>query len=71
MAEDGFGLSVLAVFADARAYHFGADEGGDAAYHVYGGGACKVVEAKLAEPAAAPDPMPGNGIDDSADGKAV
>ena len=42
-----------------------------AAYHVYGGGACKVVEAKLAEPAAAPDPVPGDGIDNGADGKAV
>ena len=71
MAENGPGLSVLAVFADARAYHFGADEGGDTAYHVYGGRACKIVEAELAEPPPTPDPVAGNGIDDGADGKAV
>ena len=71
MAGDGPGLAVLAVFADAGAQHPGAQAGGDAAHEMYGGGTGEVMEAQLRKPAAAPDPVAGDGIDDEADGRRV
>ena len=60
-------LAVLAVLADARAEDRRADERRNAADHVHGGGAGKVMEAHLRQPAAAPDPVAGDRIDDRGD----
>ena len=71
MARDGPGLAVLAVFADAGPQDFRAHQGRHAAHHVHGGGAGEIVEAQLGQPAAAPDPVAGDGVDDGADHQAV
>ena len=71
MADDGPGIAVLVVLADAGAENSGADAGAHAAYHVDCGGAGEVMEAQLAQPAAAPDPVAGDGIDESGDAEGV
>lgn len=71
MAGDSPGLAVLAVFADAGAQHPGAQAGGDAAHEMYGSGTGEVMEAQLRKPAAAPDPVTGDGVHDEADGRRV
>ena len=71
VAGDGAGLAVLAVFADAGAQHPGAQAGGDAAHEVDGRGTGEIMEAQLGKPAAAPDPVAGDGVDDEADGRRV
>ena len=57
-------LAILSVLADTGTEDCSTDKGGNAADHVYRRGACEVVEAKLCEPAAAPDPVTGDRIDD-------
>ena len=48
--------------------HPGAQAGGEAAHEVDCGGTGEIVEAQLAQPAAAPDPVARDGVDDQADG---
>ena len=64
VAQDGPGLAVLAVLADAGPKDLGADQRADAADHVHGSGTGEVVEAQLSQPAAAPDPVAGDGVDE-------
>ena len=45
----------------------GADEGADTADHVDAGGTGEIMEAQILEPAAAPDPVTGNRVDQEAD----
>ena len=71
MAQDGPGLAVLTILADAGAQHLGTDQGADAAYHVDTGRSGEVMEAQLTEPAAAPDPVAGNGVDQKGDSGGV
>ena len=71
VAGDSAGLTGLVVFADAGAEHPGAQAGRDAADEVNCGGAGKIMEAELCQPAAAPDPVAGDGVDDQADGGGV
>ena len=71
VARDGVDGAVLVVLADARAEHVGADERADAADHVDSRGTGEIMEAHLAEPAAAPDPMTRDRVDDHADEDAV
>ena len=51
--------------------HPRAQTGGDAADEVDGRGTGEVMEAELRQPAAAPDPVAGDGVDDQADGGGV
>ena len=60
---DDLAFPIRGELANARAQHLGADQGGNAANHVDGAGAGKVMEAQLCQPAAAPDPMRLNGVD--------
>ena len=71
MAQDGTGRAVLFVLADAGAQDGRADAGADAADHVDRSGTGKVMEAQLAQPAAAPDPVAGDGIDEGGDAERV
>ena len=71
MAQDGFGLAVLTVLADARAQHLCADQRADAANHVHRRGAGEIVEAHLRQPAAAPDPMAGHRVDEQRDRRGI
>ena len=65
VAQNGPGLAVPVILADAGPQDLGADEGGHAAHHMHRGGTGKVMEAQLGQPAAAPDPVAGDGIDHS------
>ena len=49
--------AVFIVFAKTRALHPGTDQCAEAAYHMDGTGTCEIMEAHLREPAAAPDPV--------------
>ena len=71
MAGDSPCLAVLAVFADAGTEHPGTQAGGNTAHKVDRRGTGEIMEAQLSQPAAAPDPVAGNGIDDQADGGGV
>ena len=69
MTGDGVDLDhlaggVLDVLANTGAKEDGAYQSGDAAHHVDGAGTSVIVEAQLAQPAAAPDPMGFDGIDE-------
>src|SRR5690606_10273130 len=61
-AGDGVDLAVLAVLAEARTEHPGADEGRPATHRVHHGGAGEVVEAHGVEEAAAPFPRAGHRV---------
>ena len=67
MAENRPGLSVLSVLADAGSEHLRADQRADAADHMHGRGAGKVMEAHFGQPAAAPDPVAGDRINEQGD----
>ena len=62
---------LLAELADTGAKDLGAHQSGDAAHHVNGAGAGKIVEAQLSQPAAAPDPVRLDGIDQGRDDAGV
>ena len=49
----------------------GADQSGNTADHMYRRGACEIMEAKLCEPAAAPDPVTGNRVNNRRDNHRV
>ncbi len=68
VAGNSPGLAVLVVLADTGAQHPGAQHGGDAAHEMHGGGTGEIMEAQLGQPAAAPDPVTGDGVNDQADG---
>ena len=67
VAGDCAGLAVLVVLTNTGAKHPGAQAGGNAANKVNGGGTGKIMEAQLCQPAAAPDPVAGDGVNDQAD----
>ena len=71
MTGNGARGAVLGVLADARAEHPCAQTSRDTADKVNRRGACKVMEAQLCQPAAAPNPVTGDGVDDQADGGGV
>ena len=71
VAGNGVDGTVFIVFADTGSQQPGSDAGAHTAYHVYRGGTGKIVEAQLGQPASAPDPVTGNGVDDQADGNTV
>ena len=71
MAQDGPGFAVLVVFAQSGAEDGGADTGTDATTHGDRRGAGKVGEAKITEPAAAPDPVAGDGIDEGRNAEGI
>ena len=71
VAEDGARLAVLAVLADARPQERGAEAGRHAADEVDRSRAGEVMEAELREPAAAPDPVTRDRVDDQADHRRV
>ena len=52
---------------DTCSEDFRADESGDTADHMDSAGACEIVEAELVEPAAAPNPVSLDGIDERGD----
>ncbi len=62
---------ILFKLAHAGAQDPGADKSGDAAHHMNGAGTGKIVEAHLREPAAAPDPVRFDGIDQCGDDSGV
>ena len=63
MSQNGFRLAFLVVLTDTGAEHGRADAGADAADHMYCRGTGKIMESQLTQPAAAPDPVPGDGVD--------
>ena len=67
VSGNGIDGTVFIVFANTGSQQPGADTGAHAAYHVYGGGTGKIVEPRLGQPAAAPDPVAGNGVDEQTD----
>ena len=67
VAGDCAGLAILAVLTNTGAKHPGAQAGGNAANKVNCGGTGKIMEAQLCQPAAAPDPVAGDGVNDQAD----
>ena len=71
VSGNGIDGTVFIVFANTGSQQPGADTGAHAAYHVHGGGTCEIVEAYLGQPAAAPDPVAGNGVDEQTDQNAV
>ena len=71
VADDGAGVAVLVILADAGTQEGGADGGAHTAHHMDRGGTGEIMEAQLAQPAAAPDPVAGDGIDESGDAEGV
>ena len=71
VAGDRAGLAVLVILADAGPEDLRTHQSGHAANHMHGCGAREIMEAQLGEPAAAPDPVAGDGIDECADDGAV
>lgn len=67
MTRNCLRLAVLAVLADTRTKECSANQSSYAADHVYSSGAGKVMEAELSQPAAAPNPVAGNWINDRTD----
>ena len=63
VARDCSCLAILIVFTDAGTQHPGAEAGDKTADHMDTGGTCKVMEAERREPAAAPDPVAADRID--------
>ena len=71
MAQNRLGLSILVVLANPGSKHPGTDTGAHAANHMDCGGTGKIMEAQLAQPAAAPDPVAGNRINKQGNGGGV
>ena len=72
MAGEGIYLRDLTALVAAKLAHpgpknLGANQGADAAHHMDGAGAGKIVEAHLGQPAAAPNPVRLNGVDQCRD----
>ena len=64
MARDSYRLAGLGVFADSRTEYHCAGKGDGTAAGVNDCRTCEVVEAELAEPAAAPGPVAFDRVDD-------
>lgn len=64
---DRIDAAILVVLANSWSKQRCTDQSADAADHVYTGGSGEVMEAKLGEPAAAPDPVSGDRIDQERD----
>ena len=71
MAQDGPGPALVVVLADPGSQDGRADAGAHAAHHVYRRGPREVMEPKPAQPAAAPDPVAGDRVDESGDAEGV
>ena len=67
MTEDGAGLSVLAVLANAGSKDLSTDQGANAADHVNRGRTGEIMEAHFSEETAAPDPVTGDRVDEQRD----
>ncbi|CDF05111.1 unknown [Megasphaera elsdenii CAG:570] len=67
MAGNGIDRPILVILADARTQGLGTGQGTDAASQADDGSTGKIMETQGAQPAAAPDPVAGNGINDQAD----
>ena len=63
--------AVRIVLANTCANHLRADEGSNAADHMYCCGTGKIMEAQLRQPAAAPNPVAADRINNSTDNQAV
>jgi len=72
MSENGAGDTVRGVFADTGSHEHGAGQGDPAAHGVDDGGAGEVDHRRgqLGQPAAAPDPVTGHGVDERGDDEA-
>ena len=55
-------LPSFSIFSNTGSKHLGADAGGHAAYHMDCGASCEIMKAQSGKPAAAPDPVTGDGI---------
>ena len=64
MAQHSTGLTTLVILADTGTEHPGTNTGTHAANHMDCSGTGKIMEAQLTQPAAAPDPVAGNGINE-------
>ena len=64
---DRIDAAILVVLANSWPKQRCTDQSADAADHVYTGGSGEVMEAELGEPAAAPDPVSGDRIDQERD----
>lgn len=62
MPQNGYRFTVLGVFTLSGVYQQRTHKGAYSAHHVYRSRACKIVEAHVAEPAAAPDPVSGHRV---------
>ena len=62
---------ILIELTDTGSQQFCTDQSGNTTYHVDRTRSCEIMEAKLCQPAAAPDPVAGDGVDDQADGGGV
>ena len=58
------GVAVLVILANAGPQDLAPMQSAQAAHHVHRGGTGEIVEAQLRKPAAAPNPVAGNGVDD-------
>ena len=71
MAGNSVYRAIRIVLANTCANHLRTDEGSNAADHMYCGGAGKIMEAQLRQPAAAPNPVAADRINNSTDNQAV
>ena len=71
MAQNGPGLSIFSVFANAGSQQGGTQNSGDAAHIVYRGGTGKIMEAQVGKPTAAPNPVATDGVYNETDGCGV
>ena len=58
---------ILIKLTDTGSQQFCTDQCGNTTYHVDRTGSCEIMEAKLCQPAAAPDPVSFDGIDQCGD----
>ena len=67
MAGNGIDRAIVIIFADARPQGLGPGQGADAAGQADDRSAGEVMEAQGCQPAAAPGPVPDDGIDEQTD----
>ena len=67
--RDGLGLAGFIIFADARAQNQRPGQSRPAADRVHGGVPGEIHKAEIGQPAAAPDPVPDDGVDDQREHK--
>lgn len=67
MAGNGIDRAIVIILADARPQGLGPGQGTDAAGQADDRSAGEVMEAQACQPAAAPGPVPDDGIDEQTD----